>query len=47
MPEEIIDNGQNESKSRKKKLDQTLDGMVWGLFFIWVGMAILLDFNEF
>ncbi len=45
MSEEIIKNGQNESKSRKKKLNQKLDGMIWGLFFIWVGIVFLLDFS--
>jgi hypothetical protein len=30
-------------KSQKKQLDRKLDAIGWGLFFIWMGIAILAD----
>jgi hypothetical protein len=30
-------------KPQKKNLDRKLDAVGWGLFFIWIGIAILAD----
>lgn len=30
-------------KTQKKNLDRKLDAVGWGLFFIWIGIAILAD----
>jgi hypothetical protein len=29
--------------TQKKKMDRKLDAVGWGLFFIWIGIAILAD----
>jgi hypothetical protein len=29
--------------TQKKRLDRKLDSIGWGLFFIWMGIAVLVD----
>jgi hypothetical protein len=34
-------NNQDQQRAQRKKLQRQLDGIGWGLFFIWIGFAIL------
>ncbi len=36
-------NNQELKTAQRKKLDRTLDGVGWGVFFIWIGVAALAD----
>ena len=36
-------NSQELKTAQRKKLDRTLDAVGWGVFFIWIGVAILAD----
>jgi hypothetical protein len=36
-------NIQEIKTAQRKKLNRTLDAVGWGLFFIWMGIAILAD----
>jgi hypothetical protein len=36
-------NNQDLKTARRTKLDRKLDAVGWGLFFIWIGMAILAN----
>ena len=36
-------NNQELETARGKKLDRKLDAVGWGLFFIWIGVAVLTD----
>jgi len=36
-------NNQELKNAQRKKLDRTLDAVGWGVFFIWIGVAILAD----
>jgi hypothetical protein len=36
-------NNQELKTAQRKKLDRKLDAVGWGLFFIWIGVAILTD----
>ncbi len=38
-----INNNQEIKNTQRKKLDRKLDALGWGLFFIWMGIAILAD----
>jgi hypothetical protein len=40
---ETINNNQELKTTQRKKLDRKLDAVGWGLFFIWMGIAILAD----
>jgi hypothetical protein len=36
-------NNQELKTAQRKKLDRKLDAVGWGLFFIWIGVAVLAD----
>jgi len=36
-------NNQEIETDRRKKRHRTLDAVGWGLFFIWIGIAVLTD----
>ncbi len=36
-------NDQEVTTNRRPKLDRRLDAMGWGLFFVWMGIAVLAD----
>ena len=38
-----INNNQEIKNIQRKKLIRKLDALGWGLFFIWMGIAILAD----
>ena len=40
---ETYNNYWEPKTAQKKKLDRKLDTMGWGLFFIWMGIAVLAD----
>jgi hypothetical protein len=40
---EINNNTQELKTTQRKYLDRKLDAVGWGLFFIWIGIAILAD----
>lgn len=35
-----------ERRAQKSDLDRKLDGIGWGLFFVWVGMVMLMDLGS-
>jgi hypothetical protein len=36
-------NNQELKTTQRKKLRRTLDAVGWGVFFIWIGIAVLAD----
>jgi hypothetical protein len=38
-------NAEGSPRARKKGLSKRLDAAGWGLFFIWVGVSLLLDLS--
>ncbi len=38
-----INNNQELKTTRRNKLHRKLDAAGWGLFFIWIGIAVLAD----
>jgi hypothetical protein len=44
MTEDLLDN-ETSSAAQNGGLAQKLDAAGWGLFFIWVGAALMMDFS--
>ena len=40
---ETNNTNQELKTATRKKLDRKLDAIGWGLFFIWIGIAVLAD----
>ena len=40
---ETNNNNRELKTAQRKKLDRKLDAAGWGLFFIWMGIAVLAD----
>jgi hypothetical protein len=40
---EIINNNREHKTAQRNKLDRKIDAVGWGLFFIWMGIAVLAD----
>ena len=38
-----VENNQDLKTARRKKLNRKIDAAGWGLFFIWIGIAVLAD----
>jgi len=44
MSENVVENHESPSAT-KKGMGKRLDAAGWGLFFIWVGLSVLMDFD--
>ncbi len=38
-----VNNNQELKTAQRKKMERNIDAVGWGLFFIWMGMAVLAD----
>jgi hypothetical protein len=38
-----VNSNQEHKTVQRKKLNRKLDAIGWGLFFIWIGIAVLAD----
>ena len=43
MTEEMVEKHPNATSITKAELEKRLDSAGWGLFFVWVGIALLAD----